>query len=305
MDILEKMLSLLVPLALGYGLKKIRYFGKLDYQIFAKTVLHITLPAAVICSFGSFTMELSMLGIVLAAFLANWPALLFTYLTTRRDRNNPPFRALKMICASSFNMGNFLIPFVQQLLGGSGLALASLFDSGNTVMATGGAAIFTAGVLKTQGEKRTTLGQVAGQMLRSVTIPTYMVLVVLSLFGVRPPAALVAVAEPTGNANAFLSMFMIGLMFEIRFDRAYLGAALSVLARKYFCALLLALAFYFCLPFDLLTRQVMVMCAFAPVPSIASVYVGEQGGDVGLSSFITSLSFLVSCGIMVALMVIL
>ncbi len=305
MEILWKLLSLLVPLALGYVLKKKRFFGDLDYQVLAKITLNITLPAAVICSFGSFTLEYSMLGIVLLAFLANWVPLLVSLLTTRRDRKSPKFRGLKMICASSFNMGNFLIPFVQQFLGGSGLALASLFDSGNTVMATGGVYIFTAGTVKVPGEKKMTLGEVFRKLLRSVTIPTYLILVVLALFGIRPPEALVTVAEPTGNANAFVSMFMIGLMFEIRFEKNYVGIALGILLRKYACALVLALLFYCFLPFDQLTRQVLVMSVFAPVPSIASVYVEQLGGDVGLASFTTSLSFLISCGIMVLLMVIL
>ena len=95
---------------------------------------------------------------------------------------------------------------------------------------------------------------------------------------------------------------MIGLMFEIRFDKAYIKAAFGILWRKYFCALLLALVFYFLLPFDGLTRQVLVMCAFAPIPSIAGIYTEQIQGDVGLASFTTSLSFLISCGIMVVLM---
>ncbi|WP_434311080.1 AEC family transporter [Hominifimenecus sp. rT4P-3] len=301
MDILTKLLSLLAPLALGYLLKKVHFLGAMDYRVLAKLALNITLPAAVISSFANFTMDYSLLSIIVLAFFSNWVALLFTYATTRRDWQDRKLRSLKMICASSFNMGNFLIPFVQQFLGGSGVALTALFDSGNSFMATGGVYIFTTSVIKADGEK-VTLRDIFRKLFHSVPILTYITLIVLALLGTRPPAALVTIVQPTGNANAFVSMFMIGLMFEIRFDKAYLKTAFGILGRKYFCALLLALAFYFLLPFDLMTRQVLVMCAFAPIPSIASIYTEQIQGDVELASFTTSASFLISCGIMIVLM---
>ena len=115
MDILWKLLSLLAPLALGYLLKKKKVFGLRDYQILAKVTLNITLPAAVICSFGDFTLDYSLLSLIPLAFLANWAVLLFTLATTARDRENYKLRSLKMLCATGYNLGNFLIPFVQQL----------------------------------------------------------------------------------------------------------------------------------------------------------------------------------------------
>ncbi len=304
MDILWNLLSLLAPLALGYFLKRKRFFGPRDYQLLAKIALNITLPAAVICSFADFTLDYSLLSLILLAFLANWATLLFTWATTVHDRENVRLRSMKMLCAAGYNLGNFLIPFVQQMLGGPGLALASLFDSGNSLMSVGGSFVFTSSVVKASGAKPLKVKDVLLALLRSVTIPIYLTLVVLALFGIRPPAALVTIAEPTGNANAFLSMFMIGLMFEIHFDRNYMGTALAVLGRKYLCGAVFALIFYFLLPFEEIVRQVMVMCVFAPVPSISSVFVGRLNGDVGLASFITSLSFIVSCVILVGLMVV-
>ena len=235
MDILWNLLSLLAPLALGYFLKRKRFFGPRDYQLLAKIALNITLPAAVICSFADFTLDYSLLSLILLAFLANWATLLFTWATTVHDRENVRLRSMKMLCAAGYNLGNFLIPFVQQMLGGPGLALASLFDSGNSLMSVGGSFVFTSSVVKASGAKPLKVKDVLLALLRSVTIPIYLTLVVLALFGIRPPAALVTIAEPTGNANAFLSMFMIGLMFEIHFDRNYMGTAL----RRSLCADLL------------------------------------------------------------------
>ncbi len=137
-NIILKLIALLLPVALGYFLKKIHFFGDTDYRILAKIALNITLPAAVISSFSGFHMDLSLLGVAVAAFAANWVVLLFIYFTSWRRKNDPKGRALQMFCGSGFNMGNFMIPFVQQFLGSNGVAVTAIFDSGNTFMCTGG-----------------------------------------------------------------------------------------------------------------------------------------------------------------------
>ena len=70
-NIILKLIALLLPVALGYFLKKIHFFGDTDYRILAKIALNITLPAAVISSFSGFHMDLSLLGVAVAAFAAN------------------------------------------------------------------------------------------------------------------------------------------------------------------------------------------------------------------------------------------
>lgn len=43
-NIILKLIALLLPVALGYFLKKIHFFGDTDYRILAKIALNITLP---------------------------------------------------------------------------------------------------------------------------------------------------------------------------------------------------------------------------------------------------------------------
>ena len=299
-NIVLKILSLLVPLLLGYVLKKRKFFEPGDYRILAKITINITLPAAVIVSFSSFKMDFTLLSLAVIAFFSNWFPLLFTYVTTRSMKKDPKRRSLEMLCASGYNMGNFLIPFVQQFMGSGGVAIAAIFDSGNSFMCTGGIYIFTSSVVKADA-KKTTIRDVLRKLMHSVPILTYVVMLVISLAGWTIPGFVTVIAQPTGAANAFVSMFMIGLMFEIRFNKKYVKAAVSVLWKKYVCAAILALIFYYLLPFEALVRQVLVLCAFAPVPSVAAVYTEEVKADVELASFVTSCSFLISCVILVVL----
>ena len=60
-EIIWKLLSLILPLALAYGLKKCGVFGSGDYKILSIIAMNITLPAAVINSFSNIAFQKSLL----------------------------------------------------------------------------------------------------------------------------------------------------------------------------------------------------------------------------------------------------
>lgn len=304
LGIIWKLLSLLGPVALGYFLKKIGFFGPKDYRILSKIAINVTLPCAVISSFAESDMDLSYLVLALIAFIANWVVLLFGYFSTRSMADRPKDRMTTMLCASGYNLGNFLIPFVQQFLGSAGVASVAIFDSGNSLMCTGGIYVFTTSMIRTSDSEKVTLWGIIKKLITSVPLVTYVVMIVLMLLGIAIPSPVATIVSTTGNANGFVSMFMIGLMFEIRFDSAYMKSAMAILWRKYLCSIVFAVVVYFLLPLPLATRQVLTLIAFAPIPSLGSIYTEQAKGDVGLASFATSLSFIISCCIIVALIMV-
>ena len=99
-------------------------------------------------------------------------------------------------------------------------------------------------------------------------------------------------------------MLMIGVGFNLTGDRSQTGAILRVLGVRYGLAAVLALAFYFLLPFGLEIRQALVILAFSPIGSAVPVFTAELKGDVGLSSAINSISILLSILIIVVLLIV-
>lgn len=299
-DVALRLLSLMFPLLLGYVLKRAGFFRPGDYQVVVKLIMNITLPCAVIQSFSGFRMEPSLLALTFCGFFANWAMVFVAFgLGRRLEKKN---RMLEMLCASGFNLGNFVLPFIQQFVGSPGVAVQSIFDVGNSMMCTGGTYVFGSMVLKLDGRTMGIRG-ILKKLLHSMPLVTYLVMITIAMMQIPIPSWVTEVTKPTGAANGFLSMFMIGMMFEIRFDSAYRRTAVSILWKKYACGVLLALMFYYLLPFDLLTRQILVICSFAPVPSMAAVYTEQIKGDVGLAGFVTSCSFVISGVIVVALIV--
>ena len=298
-NIFLKLTAMMFPVVLGYFLKKIGFFGPLDYRIMAKTAINITLPCAVVASFASMELDRTLLGVTALALILNLLQFAYALFTSRRIRD-PRMRCMDIFCVTGFNMGNFLIPFAQQFMGSAGVAVTALFDAGNSPMCTGGHYIGATTAVNVDG-KKTTLADIGRKMASSPPFMVYLMMILLMALGIRVPEPVAQIAQLTGNANAFVSMFMIGLMFEIQFEKEYLQAAAFALGRKYLFGAVAALCFYYFLPFDLLVRRVLVLIAFAPVTSLSSIFTENVKGNVGLCSFITSCSFILSSAMITAL----
>ena len=127
----------------------------------------------------------------------------------------------------------------------------------------------------------------------------------LNLCHLTPPAPVVQFAGIVGNANAFLAMLMIGVGFHLTGDKSQTGAIVRILGVRYAIATLLALGFYFLLPFDVEIRQTLVILAFSPIGTAVPVFTAELKGDVGLSSAINSIAIVISILVMVTLLLVL
>ena len=127
-------------------------------------------------------------------------------------------------------------------------------------------------------------------------------MVFLNLNALTPPKPILTLAEILGGGNACLAMLMIGVSMNISVDTKKLGTMVKILATRYGIAVILALAYYFLLPFSLEIRQTLVILAFAPIGSTVPVFTAELGEDVGLSSTINSIAIVISIVIIVALL---
>ena len=290
--IVIKLIAMLAPVVLGYFLKRVGFFGKTDYRILAKIAINITLPCTVVASFAKLELDRSLISISVLAFVLNIAVLAYAWFTSAGIKERK-LRCMDMFSVVGFNMGNFLIPFAQQFMGSAGVAVTALFDAGNSPMCTGGHYIAITTMVGEEGRK-TTVADVFRKLLASPPLLVYILMIIMTAAKLRIPEPVAEICSLTGNANAFVSMFMMGLMFEIHFEKEYMQEAAFVLIRKYLFSAVVALICFYLLPFELLVRQVLVLIAFAPIPSLAAIFTENVKGDVGLCSFITSCSFILS-----------
>ena len=299
MNYMVKPLSYVLLIVLGYGLKRAGFFGREDYRLMSRIMINITLPCTIVRAFSGFSRDPQMFLIVGISFVCSMLPPILMYLAT--PGVDTRLRAYRMINIGGYNIGCFSLPLIEAFFGSTGVVAACMFDVGNAVMMTGGAYALTSTLLKTGGETRESAGDILMKFLRSAPFDTYLIVFLLMALNVQLPEAVYTLAQPAANANAFIAMLMIGMMFEPAGDRTKLTEAARELAVRYTIAAVFALACYVLTPFDLVIRQALVVLCFAPLSSLAPIYTDRCHSDTALASFTNSVSIAVSLVLMMAL----
>lgn len=94
-------------------------------------------------------------------------------------------------------------------------------------------------------------------------------MVALSLLHWELPGFVMNVAVMAGNANSFLAMLCIGILFEVRFPREGRATVARVLAGRYTVCALAAVVLWLWLPVPREVARTLVVMLFAPVASCA------------------------------------
>ena len=299
MNYMVKPLSYVLLIVLGYMLKRAGFFGREDYRLMSRIMINITLPCTIVRAFSGFSRDPQMFLIVGISFVCSMLPPILMYLAT--PGVDTRLRAYRMINIGGYNIGCFSLPLIEAFFGGTGVVAACMFDVGNAVMMTGGAYALTSTLLKTGGETWESARDILMKFLRSAPFDTYLIVFLLMALNVQLPEAVYTLAQPAANANAFIAMLMIGMMFEPAGDRTKLTEAAHELAVRYAIAAVFALACYFLTPVSLIIRQTLVVLCFAPLSSLAPIYTDRCRSDTALASFTNSVSIAVSLVAMLAL----
>ena len=274
---------------LGWILRRIGFFKEGAFQVIAKIVLGITLPASIIYSFSDKQIEVSMLLLSVFGFLLGIGYIGIGFLISAgKGKEQQAFSVLNI---AGYNIGNFTLPFAQSFLGPAGVVTTSLFDTGNAFICLG--VSYSVAAMVQRGEKFSLL-KTLKDLAKSVPFVTYITMALLALLHVRLPSAVTELAGLLGNANAPMAMLMLGVGFESSGDRSQICSIVKILSVRYAVAVAVSLGCFFLLPAALETRQTLALLAFSPIASAAPAFTDELGGDAGLSSAINSLSIIIS-----------
>ena len=287
--------SFVVIILLGIAAARFGVIGKDADRLISTIVFKLTLPATIIHAFGSTEVHPAMLGIVLIGFLcAALPYLAALLITRGMPAEDRP---LFLFGAGGMNIGCFALPFIQALFPASCVVTVCLIDAGNSIVVTGGSFALTKALLGKRGEEHR-LRAMAKRLFSSVPFDCYFVLIAFVIAGVRVPEPVISFVEPIANANAFLSLFMLGLMTSTRVSAGKLDKLFGVLGLRAALCLALSLAALFLLPYDYLTRCVIATVIWAPMSALAPLYTLWCGGDHGLSGLAGTISIAIGIAAM-------
>ena len=299
-EILIKAGCYIAIILLGMGLRRIGFFKAEDFSVLSKIVIKITLPASVLASTAGMEITPGLLALVGLGFLCAVTQMGIAGVLNRKSGREQ--MAFEMLNMTGYNIGVFAMPFVGGFLGSTGVLTCSLFDGGSAVMTLGGSFGVASAVKDGAGFQVKRIFKALG---RSVPFLTYLAVTLMNVLRIPVPGPILSCAGIIGGANAFLAMLMIGVGFQLDLDREKLGRAIRLLVVRYALAAVMALVFWFLLPFEMEVRKTLVLLSFAPIPASVPGFTAELDGDVGLSCTINSLSIICSILIMVTLLVVL
>lgn len=297
LDILLKAGSYIAVIILGFILRRIGFFDEHAFPVLSKIVIKVTLPAALIANAVGREIDLKLLSLILLGFFGGVIYMVLGYVLNRKRGKEQ--QAFEILNIPGYNIGVFALPFTQSFLGPVGVLASSLFDVGNAFVCLGGSYGVAATVKEGKGLDFKRIGKA---LAVSVPFLTYLLTLAMNLCHIPIPGFVADCAGIIASANVFLAMLMIGVGFRADMDFSQKGTILRILAVRYSVAAVLALCFYFLLPFELQIRQTLVILAFAPIGSAVPGFTAELKGDVGLSCTINSLAILISIPIIVTLL---
>ena len=292
--VLSKALAFVLIILIGYLCKRRGVFAPTDYQLVSKIVLNITLPCAVISSFAHFEMDYSLIAAVLLGLCGNLLMLFVALMLTRGD--TPATKIFYIFSLAGYNVGCFTLPFAQAFLTPFAVVGLCMFDVGNSIMCTGMTYALTASCIGyADGRKdRFSMKSIAEKLLHSVPFVVYISMLLLALAGVKFPQSVSTFTDIVGAANPFLSMLMIGMMFEIKLDKQAMGYVKELFSVRYLASLACAGAFIYFAPFKQEVNYVIALAFMAPCTIIGPIFVEKLGGNVQLASLFNSMTIITS-----------
>ena len=295
-NVLTQTIVYVILLFAGYGFKKAGIFKVEDTDFLKKVILYLTMPAMAVNGLKDLELQPSFLWCFLVGFGTSTILMLVGMAVTRRK--SPEERVLYLFNFNTYNIGNFAIPFLTGLISTEGFAALCLFDIGVAIYLYG--IDYSLAEAVKGGKGSFSLKFLLKKIFTSPITDMYLLMILLAALHLRLPDPILKLASVMGNANAFLAMLSIGILFELNLEKKNLRDMVKFFVLRYGTILLIMAGVILFIPFSQDIRQAICVLLMAPVASIAPLLTMNAGGDGAKAAQINSVSILIGiAGMMV------
>lgn len=288
--VLFKALGFILMISLGYFTKTIHLLEKKDSQVLMKIIINITMPCALLAGFRDFSANSSLLFAAAIGFGFNFILLAAGWICSMRQDGYT--RALYILNVPTYNIGNFVLPFVQGFLPAQAVPCLCMFDLGNNPYGAGAA--YSAASSVSGGDGRLSIRDILRKLFHSPPFLAYFFMMLLYILGIHLPDAFFDMCSQFGQGNTFLAMFTLGLIFEWHLTREDVGAVARILGLRYGLCIAAVAVIFFLTPLDLVTRQTLCLCLVGPITTLSIPFGISCGCDQSRIAAISSTSMLLS-----------
>lgn len=287
-NVLTQTIVYVVLLFAGYGFKKAGIFKVEDTDFLKKVILYLTMPAMAVNGLKDLELQPSFLWCFLVGFGTSTILMLVGMAATRKK--SPEEKVMYLFNLNTYNIGNFAIPFLTGLLSTDGFAALCLFDIGVAIYLYG--IDYSLAEAVKGGKSRFSLKFLLKKIFTSPITDMYLLMILLAALHLRLPEPVLKLASVMGNANAFLAMLSIGILFELNLDKKNLWDMVKFFALRYVTIVIIMIAVILFIPFSPDIRQAICVLLMAPVASIAPLLTQNAGGDGAKAAQVNSVSIL-------------
>ena len=295
-NVLTQTIVYVILLFAGYGFKKAGIFKVEDTDFLKKVILYLTMPAMAVNGLKDLELQPSFLWCFLVGFGTSTILMLVGMAVTRRK--SPEERVMYLFNFNTYNIGNFAIPFLTGLISTEGFAALCLFDIGVAIYLYG--IDYSLAEAVKGGKGSFSLKFLLKKIFTSPITDMYLLMILLAALHLRLPDPILKLASVMGNANAFLAMLSIGILFELNLEKKNIRDMVKFFVLRYGTILLSMAGVILLIPFSQDIRQAICVLLMAPVASIAPLLTMNAGGDGAKAAQINSVSILIGiAGMMV------
>lgn len=299
--IFVKAFGFLFMIALGFILKRAGLFSMEDSGLLSKLVLKITLPMSIISNFRGLELNHSYLLAIGLGFVVNFIAIGLVLLVTKRMPSAQ--RSFYIINTAGYNIGLCTLPYMSSFFAAEAVALVCMFDVGNAIMCFG--ITFTIAMMIAKGKAGIDKKEILKTLFSSMPFVTYLVMILLCTANIQLPEPVYTIAGMIGQANAFLAMLLIGILFEPKINKSELRDMAGVFGMRMALGICFSLLIYHFLPVPLMYRQILSIIVFSPILSVAPIYTERCGYNRSVAAVLNSFMLPFSMVVMTVLLILL
>ncbi|MBY0147044.1 AEC family transporter [Neobacillus niacini] len=282
----QEFLYIILIIAFGYLLKRVNILQEKDGEVISKIIFKITLPALVLVTFDSVKIETSLFLLPVIVLVFGIVSAILGLLFYKNEERE--LKGSLMMLSSGFNVGLFAFPLVYAIWGMDGLTYFSMFDVGASFIVFGISYILGS-YFSEEGLNLNPI-EILKKLGKSIPLMTYMIASILNFCHVKLPDLIINLATTISGANIPLSLLLLGLFLNFKFDKQFIKPMVKFLTFRYGLGLSVGLVLYYLLPYDIMLRTTILIGLLLPVPASALTYAVEFKYSNDSTRFVATMS---------------
>lgn len=277
-------------IVLGYILKRFDIIREREGEGMTRIVLNVTLPSLIIVSFSDMSIQPSLFFLSLFAVVYGGMMALIGLYAFRNETSQT--RGMMAMMLPGFNIGLFAFPLVEGIWGADGMKHFGMFDVGNAFILFG--VNYTIAAYFASGDVKTDYRKITKKVVTSIPLMTYIGALTLVVLNLQLPEHILAVSGIISQANMPLSLLLLGVYLNFRFEKSNMRLVWKYLGIRYGIGVVIGLLLFWFLPMEEMIRYTLLVGLILPVATSNLAFSVEFGYNTKLVGTISNISIIFS-----------